>query len=137
MRIEPYLMFGGRSEEAIKFYKEALGAEVAMLMYFRDCPEPECIPPGAGDKVMHATLNIAGYTLMLSDGDCSGESSFSGISLSISTQTLEAAEAVFGALSENGEVQMPLAKTFWSEGFGMLKDRFGVSWMVNVTEPQG
>ncbi len=137
MRLEPYLMFNGRSEEAIKFYQAALKADVAVLMYYRECPEAHCIPPGAEDKVMHAALNIGGYTLMLSDGDCSGECSFSGVSLSISTETLEGAETVFNALSDGGEVQMMLAKTFWSAGFGMVKDRFGVSWMVNVSEPQG
>ncbi len=135
MTLEPYLFFNGRCEEAIAFYRRALGAEVQMLMRFRDSPEPSppgMVPPGSQDKVMHASLAIGDTVLMLSDGNCSGQPAFQGFSLSIAAADAAQAERLFNALAEGGAVQMPLGKTFWSPAFGMLTDRFGVGWMVNV-----
>lgn len=134
IRIQPYLFFGGRCDEAIAFYREALGAEVEMLMRFRDSPEapPEgTLPPGFEDKVMHASLRVGETTLMASDG-CGEAGGFAGFSLSYAAPSEADAAAVFAALAEGGTVQMPLSKTFWSPCFGMLTDRFGVAWMVNV-----
>jgi PhnB protein len=138
MLVQTYLAFEGRCEEAIEFYRRAVGAEVQMLMRFKDSPEPP--PPGkmaAGseNKVMHATLKIGETTLMASDGYCSGKTSFQGFSMSIAVRDVAAADKVFAALSEGGQVTVPLAKTFWSPCFGMLTDRFGVSWMVSVLAP--
>lgn len=135
MHIESYLFFNGRCEEAIEFYKRALGAEVLMLMRNKESPEPPppgTMPPGSEDKVMHATLRIGTSNLMLSDGYCDGKPVFTGFSLSLDAATEAEAERLFTALCEGGTVQMPLAKTFWSPKFGMATDRFGVGWMVSV-----
>ena len=137
MQIQPYLMFGGACEEAIAFYRAALGAEVTMLMRFKDCPEPldpGRVPPGTEDKVMHASLRIGGSTVLLSDGMCKGLTSFQGFTLSLTVADEAEAERVFAALGEGGQVGMPLAKTFFSPRFGMLTDRFGVGWMVYVAQ---
>ncbi len=137
MQIQPYLMFGGASEEAIAFYRAALGAEVTMLMRFKDCPEPldpARVAPGTEDKVMHAALRIGGSTVLLSDGMCKGPTSFQGFTLSLTVADEAEAERVFAALGEGGQVGMPLARTFFSPRFGMLTDRFGVGWMVYVAQ---
>jgi PhnB protein len=137
--ITPYLFFGGRCEEALAFYGQAVGAEVVMMMRYSESPEPP--PPGmlqAGfeNKVMHATFTIQGVTLMASDG-CDEESKAVGFRLALSVPTeLQAAKA-FDALADGGSVQMPLTKTFWSPLFGMLTDRFGIGWMVTVATEAG
>ena len=133
MPIEPYLFFNGRCEEAIEFYRKALGAEVVGLMRNKESPEPPppgMLPPGSENKVMHANLRIRGATLMASDGRCSGATSFEGFSLSLAAKDDADAERLFAALSEGGQVQMPLSKTFFATRFGMVADRFGVPWMV-------
>jgi PhnB protein len=136
--IRPYLFFDGRCEEAIEFYKSALGAEALMLMRFRENPDPQpgMIPPGSEDKIMHACLKIRGAELLLSDGMCGGNPKFGGVSISLSVPSPAEAQKAFSALAEAGEVQMPLAPTFFSPSFGMVVDKFGVSWMV-YTLPEG
>jgi PhnB protein len=137
--VQPYLFFDGRCEEAIEFYRRALGAEVTMMMRFKDNPEPPepgCGAPGSENKIMHASLRIGEITIMASDGRCTGKPSFQGFSLSLTVASEGKANEMFAALAEGGQVQMPLAKTFFSPRFGMVADRFGVSWMVHVT-PQG
>lgn len=132
--IQSYLFFPGTCEQAVNFYREALGAEVEMMMRFKDAPEqppPGTLKPGYENKVMHASFRIGRTSVMASDG-CGDEGGMSGFSLSIAVESIPEAERVFNALSKGGEVQMPLTETFWSPKFGMLKDRFGVSWMVNV-----
>ena len=136
MQVQAYLNFDGRCEEAINFYKKALGAEVEMLMRIKDSPEPPppgIHPPGTENKVMHAALRIGETTVMASDGYCGGKPNFAGFSLSISARDEAEARRLFAALSDSGEVKMPLSKTFFSPSFGMLTDRFGISWMVNYT----
>jgi len=133
MTIQPYLFLDGRCEEAIEFYRRVLGAEVEMMMRFKDCPEPmPNATPETADKVMHASLQIAGSTVLMSDGRCTGQPSFQGFALSLTAKDAAEAERLFGALGDGGQVQMALAKTFFSPSFGMLADRFGVSWMVYV-----
>jgi PhnB protein len=135
MRVQPYLFFDGRCEEAIEFYRRTLDAEVIMLMRFKDSPEPHApgmIPPGAEEKVMHTSLRIGDTIVMASDGRCAGRSSFQGFSLSLIVSNEAEADRLFAALDEGGQVQMPLTKTFFSPRFGMLADRFGVSWMIHV-----
>ena len=132
MQVQPYLFFDGRCEEAIAFYRQALGAEVEMLMRFKDAPEPGMSPPGSADKVMHASLKIGGSMVLASDGQCGGKPSFQGFSLSLTAADDAEADRLFTALADGGQVQMPLAKTFFSPRFGMTGDRFGVSWMVIV-----
>lgn len=137
MKVQPYLNFDGRCDEALAFYRKALGAEVAMLMRFKDCPEPAqpgMHPPGFENKVMHAAFNIGESTIMASDGRCTGESKFQGITLSLQPATVAEADKLFAALADGGQVQMPLAKTFFSPRFGMVADRFGVSWMIVVMQ---
>ncbi|MFO1419201.1 MAG: VOC family protein [Methylotetracoccus sp.] len=133
--IQPYLFFGGRCDEAIAFYREALGATVELLMRFDESPDPAppgTVPPGFERKVMHATLRIGGAVLMASDG-CDESTRFDGFRLSLALPTEERARVAFASLANGGEIQMPLCETFWSPCFGMLTDRFGVGWMVTVT----
>lgn len=131
--VQPYLFFGGQCEEALEFYRTALGAEVQMLMRYRESPEPHpSLPSCFGDKVMHASVRIGETTVMASDGMCDGKPNFEGFSLSVVVPDEAEAARVFAALAEGGLVTMPLEKTFWSPKFGMLSDRFGVGWMVSV-----
>jgi len=135
MRVETYLFFDGRCEEAIEFYKKVLGAEVTMLMRFKDSPEPPqpgMIPPGSENKIMHVSFRVGDTTVMASDGRCTGQANFQGFSLSLTVANEAEADRKFAALAEGGQVQMPMAKTFWSPRFGMVTDRFGVGWMVSI-----
>jgi PhnB protein len=135
MQVQPYLFFDGRCEEAVEFYRRALGAEVTMLVRFKDSPEPHepgMIPPGAGDKVMHLSFRIGETAVLASDGRCEGRPSFQGFSLSLTVPDDAEAERLFASLTDGGQVQMPLTKTFFSSRFGMVADRFGVSWMIYV-----
>jgi PhnB protein len=140
MLVQPYLSFNGRCEEAIEFYRKALGAEPVMVMRFKESPEPPppgTVPPGSENKIMHASLRIGDSTVMATDGGCQGNVSFQGFSLSLTVPSEAEAERVFAALGEGGQVRMPLTKTFFSPRFGMLADRFGVGWMVIVEHKEG
>lgn len=135
MEVQVYLFFNGRCEEALEFYKKALGAEVLMLMRFKDSPEPPqpgMVPPGSEEKIMHASIRVGNSIVMASDGRCEGQPGFQGFALSLSLPNEAETDRVFAALADGGQVQMPLAKTFWSSRFGMLSDRFGVGWMVGI-----
>ena len=135
MQVQPYLFFDGRCEEALEFYRRVLGAEVLGLMRFKDTPEPHApgmVPPGAENKVMHGSFRIGETTVLASDGRCEGHPNFQGFSLSLTVPTAAEAERLFTALADGGQVQMPLTKTFFSARFGMVADRFGVSWMLYV-----
>ena len=138
--MELYLFFNGRCEEAIEFYRKALGAEVGMLMRFRDSPEPPqpgMHPPGSENKVMHASLRIGENMVMASDGRCTGKLNFDGFALSLRVKTEVEADRFFASLADGGMVQMPLARTFFSPRFGMVADRFGVLWMILVAQVPG
>jgi PhnB protein len=129
--IQPYLFFEGRCDEAIEFYKRVLGAEVTMLMRFKDCPDQSMVKPETANKVMHSNLRIGDSNMLASDGMCSGQqSNFQGFSLSVTVKDEAEAEKKFNALSDGGQVRMPLSKTFFAKSFGMVADRFGVGWMV-------
>jgi PhnB protein len=133
MQIQPYLNFDGRCEEAIEFYKRTIGAQVVMMMRMKESPEPppkNMQVPGTENKIMHATLRIGDSTVMASDGRCTGGGKFSGISLSLGANNDAEAQRLFKALSDGGQVGMPLTKTFFASSFGMVTDRFGVMWMV-------
>ena len=135
MPIQPYLFFNGRCDEAIAFYGSALGAKVELLMRFDESPQPHqpgMIPPGFEKKVMHVTLSIGDATVMASDGNHAGATTFSGFALSATQKDAAAARHAYDALAAGGSVVMPLARTFWSPCFGMVADRFGVGWMVTV-----
>lgn len=133
MQIQPYLYFGGRTEEALEFYRQTLGAEVQMLMRFSEAPSKEMIPPGAENKIMHAQARVGDSELLASDGMCEGPQPFSGVSLSLTVGDVDEGRRVFQALAQGGKVQFEFAPQFWTAGFGQLTDKFGVSWMVNVT----
>ncbi len=137
MQVQPYLFFDGRCEEAAEYYRRTLGAEIIMLMRWKDMPEPQ--QPGTGspdnaEKVMHMSLRIGETTVLCSDGRCLGKPEFQGFALSLTVADEAEAKRRFAALADGGEVQMPLDKTFFSPQFGMVKDRFGVSWMVYVAK---
>jgi PhnB protein len=136
MDVQPYLFFDGRCEEALEFYKKALGAEVKVLLRFKDNPEPQpgMMPPGAENKVMHANFRIGDTEMLASDGRCLGQPKFQGFSLSLWAKTEGEADKKFAALADGGQVQMPLAKTFFSPRFGMVADKFGIGWMVLVAQ---
>jgi len=131
MQVQSYLFFEGRTEEAIEFYKKAVGAKVEMLMRNKESPEPP--PPGMKappEKIMHAAFRIGDTQVLASDGMCSGSPSFQGFSLTLDARDDAEAKRFFAALAEGGQVKMPLTPTFFSSNFGMLTDRFGLGWMV-------
>ena len=136
MQVQPYLQFDGRCEEAIEFYKSALGAKVEAIMRFKDGPDCMEMPAGTADKVLHSCFRIGDSTIMASDGYCKGNPDFQGFSLTTQAPDKAEADRLFKALEPGGQVQMPLSETFFSPRFGMVADRFGVSWMI-VTMPDG
>jgi PhnB protein len=140
MQVEAYLQFDGRCEEALDFYKKAIGAEVEQMMRFSETPDPcpeGMLPPGAENKVMHSCFRIGSTRVMASDGYCKGAPKFEGFSLALQTKTKSEAERLFNALADGGTVEMPLGETFFSPSFGMVADKFGVHWMVvTMTEAE-
>jgi PhnB protein len=136
MQVQPYLNFNGRCEEALDFYRRALGAEVTTLMRFKDSPDPAMVSPGSENKVMHSSFRVGEAVLLAFDGQCQGQANFQGVSLALTVRDAAEAERRFGALSYGGQVQMPLAKTFFSPRFGMVADRLGVTSMVLVESRQ-
>lgn len=131
-QLQPYLFFGGRCEEAIAFYASAIGARQEFLMRYAECPDPippSMLPPGFENKIMHASIRIGDQVVMASDG-CAAGGQFEGFSLALTVPTPAEARRAFDALAAGGAVTMPLAPTFWSPMYGMLKDHFGVQWMV-------
>ncbi len=136
MHVQAYLAFNGRCEEAVRFYQDAIGAEVQLLVRHKDSPEPAppgMLPPGSENKVMHVSLKIGDSVVMATDGRCTGTTSFEGFSLSLAVADPDAVDRAFARLADGGKVTMPPTKTFWSPRFGTLIDRFGVSWMVQVS----
>lgn len=135
MNVQPYLFFEGRAEEALNFYVTALATKPSMVLRYREAPDPPppgMLPAGSEDKVMHASFKVGDTEVMLSDGTCGGAPKFDGFSLALAAADEGDAHRKFDALAAGGEVTMPLGKTFWSPCFGMLKDRFGVNWMIMV-----
>ena len=132
MQVQPYLDFDGRCDEALEFYKKAVGAQVGMLMRFKEAPGKSMISPGSEEKVMHSAVQVGDSTVRMSDGRCTGKPNFHGIALTILAKTEAEADKLFNGLAEGGKVTMPLAKTFFSPKFGMVADKFGVGWMVLV-----
>ena len=140
MQVQPYVFFNGRCEEAMKFYGEKLGAEVLLQMRFKDAPPStgQTMPPGNEEKIMHTTFRIGSTELMASDGECNSASPRpAGFSLSLTADDIPSAEKYFNALADGGNVMMPWQATFWSKGFGMVVDKFGIPWMVTVPHEAG
>ena len=133
MKVQAYVTFSGRCEEALEFYKKSIGAEVTGLLRWKDCPDAGMKPPpGFEEKIMNATFRIGETDLMADDGMDEKAAEFKGMTLAIEVADDAEAKRVFTALGESGSVTMPLMKTFWTSSFGMLTDKFGVPWMVNV-----
>ena len=132
MLMQPYVFFDGRCEEAIDFYKKAIGASTEMVMKWKDCPDKSAVTPKNENKVMHACIQVGDMKLLASDGSCEGKPEFKGFALTLSAKTDAEADKLFNALSQGGQVQMPMTKTFFSPKFGMCADKFGVGWMVLV-----
>ena len=137
MKVQAYISYRGRCEEALEFYKRSIGAEVIGLMRWKESLDATMkAPPGFEEKVMNASFRV-GDTLMMAD-DSPGEApaEYKGMTLAIEVADDVEAQRVFTALVEGGKVTMALAKTFWTSSFGMLTDKFGVPWMVNVATPK-
>lgn len=130
MSVQPYLMFDGVCEQALDFYTKAIGAKVGMKMLFKDSPDKNMCSPANENKVMHSAFSIGDSTIMASDGRATGKPVFEGFALSINAKDSAEAEKMFSALGAGGAVLMPLAKTFFAKSFGMVKDKFGVQWMI-------
>ena len=131
MQVQPYLSFEGRAEEAIEFYKKAVGAKVTMMMRNKESPEQHPgMPPNSGDKIMHSAMTIGDSVVMATDGAMSGKPNFAGISLSLNVDSDAEAKKLFNNLADGGKVTLPLSKTFFASSFGMVADKFGVHWMV-------
>ena len=137
MQVQPYLFFDGRCEEAAEFYRRSLGAEVTMRLRYKDAPapsDPSMFPPNSAEKIMHMSLRIGETTVLASDGHCTAQPDFKGFGLSLTVSDEAESKRAFAALSDGGQVRMPLGKTFFSPSFGMVADRFGVLWMVYVAQ---
>ncbi|HEY7386595.1 MAG TPA: VOC family protein [Beijerinckiaceae bacterium] len=133
--VQPYLFFRGRCEEAIAYYKTALGAEVEMMMRFSDNPDKpgrDKVPAELDDRIMHASVRIAGAGILMSDGMKSGPLDFQCMSLALSIPSEAECERLYNALAADGTVQMPIGPTFFAKRFGAVADKFGVSWMIMV-----
>lgn len=134
------LNFSGRTEEALKFYTEALNAETVFLMRFRESPDQSHSHAGTEDLIFHATFRIEGTEFMASDVGCMDEKSrtlFSGFSLALQLSSVDKAKRMFDALSREGRVVVPLAESAFTAWYGIVLDRFGVSWKINVDSPKG
>ena len=135
MKVEPYLMFEGRTEEALQFYQQKLGAKIEAIIRYKENPEPKYNPPNSDEKVMHSLFRIGDAQVMASDGNCTGKPGFQGFALTLNAANAVEARQRFNALADGGQVQMPLGETFFAKSFGMVADRFGVNWMV-IAEPK-
>jgi PhnB protein len=137
MKVQAYISYCGQCEEALEFYKKSLGGEVTGLMRWKESPDPTMkAPPGFEEKVMNASLRIGDTVLMADDSPGEASAEFKGVTLAIEVADDAEAQRVFTALVEGGKITMALAKTFWTSSFGMLTDKFGVPWMVNVAAPK-
>ena len=128
--VQPYIFFDGKCEEALDFYKGAIGAKVEMMMRFKEAPDQTNIPAGSGDKVMHAAFRVGETQVLASDGHSTGKPVFQGFGLALNAKTDAEAEKLFGAVGKGGQVLQPLTKTFFASKFGMVADKFGIMWMV-------
>ena len=131
MTVQPYLFFNGRADEALAFYKTALGAESTMVMRFKENPGGTAVnPPGSDDKVMHMAFKVGDTLIMGSDGHTYGKTNFQGFALAITVDTVEKAKKMEAALLEGGSQGMPSGETFFAKYFAMVTDKFGMQWML-------
>jgi PhnB protein len=132
--VQPYIFFDGKCEEALEFYKGAIGAKVDMMMRFKEAPDQSQMQPNTGDKVMHAAFHVGTTQVLASDGHCAGKPSFQGFGLALNAKNDAEAEKLFTAVGKGGQVLQPLTKTFFASKFGMVTDKFGIMWMVMAEE---
>ena len=135
MQLNPYLTFNGRCEEAFKFYERVLAGKITFTMTWGEMPEANQFPAEAHKLIMHATLSVGDQVLMGADSPPGSYQPPQGINVSLHPKDVAAAERIFNALAEGGSVTMPFQKTFWSSGFGMCVDQFGIPWMINTDAP--
>ena len=128
--VQPYIFFDGKCEEALEFYKGAIGAKVDMMMRFKEAPDQSQMQPNTGEKVMHAAFHVGTTQVLASDGHCAGKPSFQGFGLALNAKNDAEAEKLFAAVGNGGQVLQPLTKTFFASKFGMVTDKFGIMWMV-------
>lgn len=136
MKLNPHLNFNGRCEEALQFYAQCLGGQIVGLFKFAGSPAEAHVPAEWRDKVLHATLNVGGQTVMAADAPPGTFQTPQGFAVTINVTDAAEGERIFRSLADGGKVQMAFARTFWSPGFGMAIDRFGIPWMVNTDQPQ-
>jgi PhnB protein len=134
MELSTHLNFNGQCAEAFKFYERCLGGKLVVLMTHGDSPMKDQVPADWHDKVIHARLEVGKDALMGCDAPPTRYATPQGSSVSITLEAPADAERIFGALADRGKITMPFQKTFWSQGFGMVVDRFGVPWMVNTAQ---
>ena len=132
--VQPYIFFDGKCEEALEFYKGAIGAKVDMMMRFKEAPDQSQMQPNTGEKVMHAAFHVGTTQVLASDGHCAGKPSFQGFGLALNAKNDAGAEKLFTAVGKGGQVLQPLTKTFFASKFGMVTDKFGIMWMVMAEE---
>ena len=132
MRLNPHLQFEGRCEAAFKFYETCLGGKITFMIRYAETPAGDKVPPEWRDKVIHATIAVGDYMLQGADVPPGYYQKPQGFSVNLNLLDLAKAERVFNALAENGTVKMKFQETFWTRGFGMLIDRFGIPWVINV-----
>ena len=135
MKLNPYLMFNGQCETALKFYEKCLGGKISFMTTWGDSPMAAQTPPDWGKKIMHATLAVGDQLLQGADLPSEQYRKPQGFSLALSPNGAAEAERIFQALAENGSVEMPLQETFWALRFGHLVDQFGTPWMINCETP--
>jgi PhnB protein len=131
MQLSPYVSFNGQCEEAFKFYEQHLGGKIESMFTYGGSPMEKQAPPEWSKKIMHARMTIGAQALMGSDPPPGRYQEPKGFSLSLDLKDSAEAERLFQKLAEKGQVEMPMQKTFWAERFGMLVDRFGISWLIN------
>ena len=134
MEVAPYLNFNGQCAEAFRFYEKTLGGKIVMMQTHGETPMKDQVPADWRDKVIHARLVVDNFALMGSDAPGDHYERPQGTHVSVSVRSAADGERIFNALAEGGKVTMPFAKTFWSSGFGMTVDRFGIPWMVNCEQ---
>jgi PhnB protein len=138
MRLNTYLNFAGNCADALAFYEKNLGATVLSKMTFGEMPDPKNIPPGASTSgVLHARFELGGAIVMASDGPPGKVEPMRSAYLSLSVDSSEEAERAYKVLSDGGETFMPIQETFFAHRFAMLRDKFGISWMVIHERPHG
>ncbi len=135
MKMDPYLFFNGRCEEALAFYEQCLSGTTVFRMHYGDAPDGQQGDPAMRDKIMHASFEFAGGRIMVSDAPPDRYRKPQGSSLAILADSVTEAERIFTALGEGGTIHMPLQETFWADRFGMLSDRFDIEWMVSASKP--